>query len=61
MDIAIEYTFAEADGTTTAVGRFEARPKGFMKILLPLLMPMIKRDLAKQHANFKELCETQTN
>ena len=61
MDIDITYAFAENDGTTTAVGKFDARPKGFMKVVLPLLMPVIKRDLAKQHANFKELCETQTN
>ncbi len=61
MDIDITYTFAETDGTTTAVGNFDARPKGFMKVLLPLLMPVIKRDLAKQHAKFENLCETQAN
>jgi hypothetical protein len=59
MDVAIKYTFAEMDGTTTAVGNFDAQPKGFMKVLLPLLMPMIKRDIAKQHVHFKKLCETQ--
>ena len=61
MDVAINYTFTEADGTTTAVGNFDAQPKGFMKVLLPLLMPMIKRDIAKQHVNIKQLCETQTD
>ncbi len=61
MDVAIKYTFTETDGTTTAVGNFDAEPKGFMKILLPLLMPMIKRDIAKQHVNIKQLCETQTD
>ena len=40
---------------------FDATPKGFMKVLLPLLIPMIKRDVAKQHANFKEFCEAQTS
>ncbi|MFC2177329.1 hypothetical protein ACFLRH_02810, partial [Actinomycetota bacterium] len=59
MDVAIKYTFAEMDGTTTAVGSFDAQPKGFMKVLLPMLMPMIKRDIAKQHVQFKKLCETQ--
>lgn len=61
MDIDITYTFAEKDGTTTAIGKFDAQPKGIMKMLLPLLMPVIKRDLAKQHGNFKKLCESQTN
>ena len=58
MDVAISYRYAETDGTTTAVGHFDARPKGLMKFLLPLLMPMIKRDLAKQHARFTALCES---
>lgn len=61
MDVAIEYAFTETAGSTTAVGTFEARPKGFMKVLLPLLMPLIKRDIAKQHVNFKSHCEAQTS
>lgn len=61
MDVAIKYTFTETDGKTTAVGIFDAQPKGFMKVFLPLLMPLIKRDIAKQHVNFKHLCETQTD
>lgn len=59
MDVAISYRIGESDGTTTAVGTFDARPKGFMKVLLPLLLPLIKRDIAKQHVNFKNLCEAQ--
>ncbi len=59
MDIPTEYTFAETDGGTTLVGVFDVRPKGLMSVLVPLLSPMIRRELAKQHANFKELCETQ--
>ena len=61
MDVAIKYTYTETDGSTTSVGTFAARPKGFMKFLLPLLLPMIKRDVAKQHVNFKKLCETQVD
>ena len=59
MDVAISFSFTESAGTTTAVGRFDARPKGLMKVLLPILLPLIKRDIAKQHLNFKKLCETQ--
>ena len=59
MDVAIKYAFTETDGTTTAVGKFEAQPKGYMKLLLPMLMPMIKRDVAKHHVHFKKLCEAQ--
>jgi uncharacterized protein YndB with AHSA1/START domain len=59
MDVAIKYSFTETDGTTTAVGNFDAQPKGFMKVLLPSMMPMIKRDIAKQHVHFKKFCETE--
>ena len=30
-----------------------------MKVLLPILKPMIRRDLANQHAKFKGYCELQ--
>jgi hypothetical protein len=58
MDIDIIDTFEATQGGTLAVGTFDARPKGAMKFLMPLLLPMIKRGLAKQHANFTRLCET---
>jgi len=61
MDVAVQCALTATDGSTTAVGTFDARPKGFMKVLLPLLMPIIKRDVAKQHVNFKNLCEAQTS
>jgi len=58
MDIDIDYVLTEADGVTTMTGRFNARGKGLMRILLPLLVPLIRRDLAKEHAHFVRLCET---
>lgn len=30
-----------------------------LTVLLPLLLPMIRRDMAKQHQHFKALCESQ--
>ena len=30
-----------------------------MKFLLPVLKPMIRRDLTTQHAKFKDYCESQ--
>ena len=59
MDIDITYTFAGTDDRTTAVGTFVARPRGVMKMLVPVLTPFIRRAVAKQHVNFKRLCETQ--
>ena len=49
---------AEADGGTKLTMEFEPRPKGLLSILFPLMRPMMKREMAKQHANFKTLCET---
>lgn len=60
MDIYSTYTFAPADGGTRMRGTFEPTPKRMMKLLLPLIMPMIRRDLAKHHAKFKTVCETQS-
>lgn len=57
MDVDINYVLAEADGVTTMTGRFNARGKGLMRWLLPLLVPMIRRDLAKEHTHFVALCE----
>ncbi len=61
MDIPTTFTFAETNGGTTLVGAFEVRPKGLMSVLFPLLKPLMRRELVKQHTNFKKLCETQAN
>jgi hypothetical protein len=57
MDIDIDYALTEANGVTTMTGRFNAKGKGLMRFLLPLLVPLIRRDLAKEHARFIRLCE----
>lgn len=57
MDVDIDYALSEVDGTTTMTGRFNARGKGLMRFLLPLLVPLIRRDLAREHAHFVQLCE----
>jgi hypothetical protein len=58
MAVDIDYVLTEADGVTTMTGRFNAKGKGLMRFLLPLLVPLIRRDLAKEHAHFVRLCET---
>lgn len=57
MDVDIDYVLSEQDGKTTMTGRFNARGKGMMRFLLPLLVPLIRRDLAKEHVHFVRLCE----
>lgn len=57
MDVDIVISFSETNGVTTVTGQFDARPKGVMKLLFPLLQPLIKRDIAREHRNFIRFCE----
>ena len=59
MDVDISYTVSEQDNVTTMTGRFNAKGKGLIKLLLPLLVPIIRRDLAKEHMHFVALCEAE--
>ena len=36
---------------------FDFRPSGVLKVVFPLLAPVIRRDVPKQHASLKALCE----
>jgi uncharacterized protein YndB with AHSA1/START domain len=58
LDVAATFTFTEEDGRTRLNITFEPRPKGLMSALFPILKPLIRRDLAKQHLKFKDFCET---
>jgi hypothetical protein len=60
MDVAAVFRFTEAGAGTTLFIEFQPHPKGIMKILFPVLKPLIQRDLAKQHLKFKAFCESQT-
>lgn len=60
MDLAISFTFAEKGSGTLVHGAFDPEPKGIMAALFPLLQPLIRRDMAKQHENLKTFCESQS-
>jgi hypothetical protein len=36
---------------------FDLTPLGFMKVLLPLMAPLVRRDFPKQLNSFKSFCE----
>ena len=59
MDLVISFTFTETDSGTLVHGEFDPKPKGIMKALFPVLRPLIRRGMAKQHQNLKALCESQ--
>ena len=60
MDVAAMFRFTEAGAGTTLLIEFQPHPKGIMNILFPVLKPLIRRDLAKQHLKFKDFCESHT-
>ena len=45
------------EGTELA-SDFDFRPSGALKVLFPLLAPVIRRDVPEQYASFKALCES---
>lgn len=59
MNVTGRFWFRPADPGTDLIIELEPSPKRFMKFLLPVLKPMIRRDLATQHAKFKDYCESQ--
>ena len=56
-DLTIAYTFTPTGEGTELGSEFDFRPRGALKVLLPLLGPVIRRDVPKQHASLKALCE----
>lgn len=57
MDITGRMTFAPEGSGTRLDGDFDLRPKGMMKVVLPLMAPLVRRDFPKQFANFKAYAE----
>lgn len=59
MDVAATFRCNSAGSGTQLVMEFDPTPKGVMKVLFPVLRPIIRRDLARQHLKFKHFCESQ--
>ena len=56
-DLTIAYTFTPTREGTDLESDFDFRPRGVLKVLFPLLAPVIRRDVPKQYASLKALCE----
>jgi hypothetical protein len=56
MDITTTFVFAPHAGGTLLRGEFDFRPKGFLKVVFPLMRPMIRSDLPKQMGSFASFC-----
>ncbi|HEX3266644.1 MAG TPA: SRPBCC family protein [Gaiellaceae bacterium] len=56
-DLTIACSFTPTEEGTELDSDFDFRPKGPLKVLFPLLGPVIRRDVPKQYASLKALCE----
>jgi len=56
MDITTTFTFS-ADGQGTLLrGEFDFRPKGLLRVMFPVMRPMIRGDLPNQMESFSTFC-----
>jgi uncharacterized protein YndB with AHSA1/START domain len=58
-DLTVSYTLTPtADDGTDLESELDFRPRGALKLLFLLLAPVIRRNVPKQYASLKALCET---
>jgi dehydrogenase/reductase SDR family member 12 len=57
-DVTIAYTFTASGERTEMASAFDFRPNGISKLLFAVLAPIIRRDVRKQFASFKTMCES---
>jgi len=56
-DLTIACTLRPSGDETELESDFDFRPRGVLRVVFPLLAPVIRRDVPKQYASFKALCE----
>ena len=57
MTITGRMRFTGAPDTTQVKAEFDMQPKGYMKAVLPLMAPAVRKDFPRQFASFKRFCE----
>ena len=58
LTISPRFSFAESGGSTRLRAEFDVQPRGPMKVLLPLMGRLVRRDFITQLANFTRFCES---
>ena len=58
LEINALMRFADSAGGTRMAVQFDLTPKGFMKVMMPLMAGPIRKDFPRQLALFKEFCES---
>jgi uncharacterized protein YndB with AHSA1/START domain len=56
-DLTIAYAFTPTAEGTELESDFDFRPRGALRVLFPLLAPVIRRDVPRQFASLKAFCE----
>lgn len=56
-DVTIVYSFSSSDGRTEMTSDFDFRPSGVVRLLFAALAPVIRRNVRKQYASFRAMCE----
>jgi uncharacterized protein YndB with AHSA1/START domain len=56
-DLTLVYTLKPTSEGTELESDFDFRPKGALKVMLPLFSPIIRREVPKQNASLKAFCE----
>ncbi len=56
-DLTITYVLSPTADGTDLESELDFRPRGALKVLFALLAPVIRRDVPKQYASLKALCE----
>jgi uncharacterized protein YndB with AHSA1/START domain len=57
-NVTIVYSFTSSGERTEMASAFDFRPNGISKLLFAVLAPVIRRDVRKQFASFKHMCES---
>jgi uncharacterized protein YndB with AHSA1/START domain len=56
-DLTITYVLRPTDAGTELVGDLDFHPKGVLTVVFSVLKPVIRRNVKKQYASLKALCE----
>ena len=56
-DLTITYALTPAGDATELESELDFRPTGALKVLFTVLAPVVRRDVPKQYASLKAVCE----
>ena len=57
-DVTIVYSFTSSGDGAEMASTLDFHPKGISKVVFAVLAPVIRREVRKQFASFKALCES---